>query len=54
MDIQFCDSKCPHLSPKENHPHTNGHRCLKYKERLLHNGHHPNLVKLTECCLEKK
>lgn len=46
--VKLCGN-CGNVYPKENHPHTEYHQCVKYKVRLFHFRHHPNLVRAPMC-----
>lgn len=49
-EMNYC-KLCKYLSPKE-HEQTSKkehHICAKYNKRVLHMGHHPEIVRLPGC-----
>lgn len=51
MSEKLCDNcdNCDKIHPREKHPHTDRHYCLKYGTRIFHGKHHPNLVRVSGC-----
>jgi hypothetical protein len=59
--LGYCGN-CPHLSPKEweqdqikgdiqDWGKREGHYCMKYHKYVFHHGHHPEIIRLSECKL---
>lgn len=49
--IFFCAQTCQYLTPNERTQtkKKEDHRCKKYDVVLRHNGHHPEIVRCSEC-----
>ena len=46
--VELCGD-CECVNPKEKRSNTGYHQCTKYKVRLYHLGHHPDLVRASIC-----
>lgn len=48
---KFCYNNCNYLTPNEFNQINSKepHRCLKYKEVVIHGGNHPNILRCDKC-----